>query len=194
MARVRWWGTGLVALVLLILCAGLPLLNRALGSGGRPLPPGTVLSVGTEHDGVRPVTVTVAHAGWALDEAATSLTSSAELTSDDVVVNLNVVVPLAPLDARELWEGLGRIVAVGGHTRLGARPDPIMTAHGLTGLTGTITGRDRAGMATVFATETLGATVTAAGPPPAFHRLAAQVEAMVRTVTIAAPWTSETGP
>ncbi|TMR04753.1 hypothetical protein ETD83_08200 [Actinomadura soli] len=194
MTRVKWWGTGLVALTLLVLWAGLPLLDKALGNGGRPLAPGTVVSVGTERDGVRPITLTIPHGGWALDEAETSLTGNAELTSEDVVVNLNVAVPLAPFDARELWDGLGRIVALGGRTRLGARPVPIVTAHGMTGLTGTITGRDRAGTAAVFATDTLGATVTAAGPPLAFRSLAPQVQAMVRTLTIAAPWTSETGP
>lgn len=188
MARVRWWGTGLVALVLLILCAGLTLLNKALGSGGRPLAPGTVVSVGTERDGVRPVTFTVPSAGWTLSEADSLLASNAELYSGEVVFNVNVVVPLASLDARELWDGLGRIVGVGGHTRLGARPVPIMTAHGLTGLTGRLTGRDVAGMATVFATDRLGATVTAAGPPRAYREVAAEVEAMVRTVEIGAGW------
>ncbi|MFI0371767.1 hypothetical protein ACH35V_28205 [Actinomadura sp. 1N219] len=194
MTRVRWWGTGLVALTLLVLCAGLPLLNKALGSGGKPLAPGTVLSVGTVRDGARPITLTVPHAGWALDQAETSLTGNAELTSEDVVVNLNVVVPLAPFDARDLWDGLGRILAVGGRAQLGPRPVPIVTAHGLTGLTGTITGRERTGTAAVFATDTLGATVTAAGPPLAFRSVAPEVHAMVRTLTIAAPWTSETGP
>ncbi|MFI0481554.1 hypothetical protein [Actinomadura sp. 9N215] len=194
MTRVRWWGTGLVALALLVPCAGLPLLDKALGSGAEPLAPGTILSVGTERDDVRPITLTVPHAGWALDEAATSLTGYAKLTSEDVVVNLSVAVPLAPFDARALWDGLGRIVAIGGRARLGTRPVPIVTARGLTGLTGTLAGRDRTGTAAVFATDTLGATVTAAGPPLAFRSVAAQVEAMVRTVTIAAPWTSETGP
>ncbi|WUH96200.1 hypothetical protein OHR68_21685 [Spirillospora sp. NBC_00431] len=194
MTRVRWWGTGLVALALLVLCAGLPLLDRALGDGGEPLAPGTVLAVGTERDGARPITLTVPYAGWVLDEAATSLTGHAELTSEDVVVSLSVAVPLAPFDPRGLWRGLGRIVAIGGRARLGAEPVPITTAHGLTGLTGTIDGRGRTGTAAVFATDTLGATVTAAGPPPAFRSVAAQVAAMVRTLTIAAPWTSESGP
>ncbi|MFI0406869.1 hypothetical protein [Actinomadura sp. 3N508] len=192
MTRVRWWGTGLVALTLLSLSAGLPLLNTVLGSGGRPLAPGTVVSVGTDRGGVRPITLTVSHAGWALDAGATSLTGYAELISEDVVVNLSVAVPLAPFDARELWDGLGRIVALGGRAQLGTRPVPIRTKHGMTGLTGAITGRDRAGTAAVFATDTLGATVTAAGPPLAFRNVAPEVHAMVRTLTIAAPWTSET--
>src|SRR5690606_31120085 len=46
--RVRWWGTGVVALMLLVLCGGLSLVDGALGSGGRRLAPGTVLSAGTE--------------------------------------------------------------------------------------------------------------------------------------------------
>ncbi|MEU8799841.1 hypothetical protein [Spirillospora sp. NPDC048819] len=188
MTRVRWWGTGVVALVLLILCGGLPLLNGALGIGGAPLAPGTVLSAGTERDGARPVTLVVPSAGWMLSKGDTSLTSSVELFSGDVVVNLNVVVPLGPMDARRLWDGLGRIVAVGGQTRLGVRPAPIMTAHGLTGLTGRLMGRDRAGMAAVFATDTLGATVTAAGPPRAFRKVAAEAEAMAQSVRIRAPW------
>ncbi|TDC94980.1 hypothetical protein [Actinomadura sp. 7K507] len=188
MTRVRWWGTGVVALVLLVLCAGLPLLNTALGSGGRPLAPGTVLSAGTEREGVRPVTFAVPSAGWVLSEADTSLSSGVELFSGDVVFNLNVVVPLGPLDAGRLWDGLGRIVSVGGQARVGAEPAPTTTAHGLTGLAGRITGRDRAGTAAVFATDTLGATVTAAGPPRAYRSAAAQIEAMVRTVRIRSPW------
>ncbi len=42
-------------------------------------------------------------------------------------------------------------------------------------------------MATVFAKDTLGATVTASGPPGAYRRLAADVDAIVRTVRISAP-------
>jgi hypothetical protein len=187
-ARVGWWGTGAVALVLLILGAGLPLLDRALGSRGEPLAPGTVLSVGAERDGVRPVTFSVPSAGWVLDRADTSLTSNAVLSSDDVVVNLSVIVPLGALDARRLWNGLGRIVAAGGHSRLGTGPVPVTTVNGLTGLTGRLAGRERAGTATVFAGDALGAAMTASGPPDAYRRVAAEVEAMVRTVRIAAPW------
>ncbi|WP_169809200.1 hypothetical protein [Actinomadura chibensis] len=187
MTQVRWWGTGMVALALLVLCSALPLLDRALGSGGQRLAPGTVVSIGTERDGVRPVTVTVLRAGWVLSAADTSLTSNVKLLSDDVVFNLSVVVPLSSLNARKLWDGLGRIVAAGGRARLATGPAPVVTAHGMTGLTGRIVGRDRAGVAAVFATETLGATVTAAGPPPAFRAAAAEVEAMARTVTVAAP-------
>ncbi|WP_158581457.1 hypothetical protein [Actinomadura spongiicola] len=190
MARVKWWGTGLVALTLSVLCAGLPLLNEVLGDGARPLAPGTVVSIGAERDGARPVTITVRHDGWFLDEEDSLLSGYAQLTRADVVFNLSVVVPLAPFDARDMWQGLGRLVAMGGHMRLGARPEPIETTGGLTGLTGTIIGPDRVGTATVYATDTLGATVTAAGPPPSFRSVAAQVQAMARTVTIAAPLTS----
>ncbi|MFD0532825.1 hypothetical protein ACFQY7_02600 [Actinomadura luteofluorescens] len=35
------------------------LLDRALGPRGQPLAPGTVVSVGTERDGARPVTFSV---------------------------------------------------------------------------------------------------------------------------------------
>ena len=187
MARVRWWGTGLVALVLLVLGAGLPLLDTALGSAGKPLAAGTVLSVGARRDGVRPVTFTVPSAGWVLDPARSSLTSNVELANSGVGLSVSVVVPLAPLDARRLWTGLGRIVAAGGRSRLHAQPVPITTAHGLTGLTGRLAGRERVGMATVFARDTLGATVTASGPPGAYQRLSSEVEAMVLTITISAP-------
>ncbi|WP_165966261.1 hypothetical protein [Actinomadura sp. 7K534] len=188
MTRVRWWGTGVVALVLLILCGGLALVNAALGSGGRPMGPGTVLSAGTPRDGMRPVTFVVPTGDWLLSPADTTLTSNIKLLSGDVTVNLNVVVPLGRLDARRLWDGLGRIVEAGGQTRLGAGPAPLMTADGLTGLTGSITGRDRTGTAAVFATATLGATMTAAGPPHAYVRLAPEIEAMMRTVRIRSPW------
>jgi hypothetical protein len=181
-----------VALALLLLCAGLPLLDLALGSGRRPLAPGTVVSVGAESGGVRPVAVTVKHGGWVLDEANSSLSGNAQLHSADVVFNLSVVIPIVPFDARELWDGLARIVAIGGRSRLGTRPEPIRTADGLTGLTGTMTGKGRTGTAAVYATDTLGATVTAAGPPRSFRSVASQVAAMVRTVTISAPGTPET--
>jgi hypothetical protein len=176
-----------VALVLLVLAAGLPLLDKALGSGAKPLAPGTVLSVGTERDGVRPVTFSVPSAGWVLDRADSTLTSNVELANSGVGLYVRVVVPLAPLDARELWDGLGRIVAAGGHSRLRAEPAQITTADGLTGLTGRLAGRERAGVAAVFATATLGATVTASGPPGAYRRLAADVAAIARTVRISAP-------
>ncbi|CNG69967.1 Uncharacterised protein [Mycobacterium tuberculosis] len=187
MARVSWWGTGLVALVLLVLAGGLPLVDKALGSGAEPLAAGTVLSVGAEHDGARPVTFSVPSPGWALDRADSSLASNVELSNSGVGLYVRVVVPLAPLDARQLWDGLGRIVAAGGRSRLRAQPVPITTAHGLTGLTGRLAGRERAGMATVFARDTLGATVTASGPPGAYRRLAAEVDAIVRTLRISAP-------
>ncbi|TDC67177.1 hypothetical protein E1200_15450 [Actinomadura sp. GC306] len=188
MTRVSWWGTGVVALVLLILCGGLVLVNAALGSGGRPLAPGTVLSAGTLRDGVRPVTFVVPSAGWLLSTPDTSLTSNVKLRSGDVTVNLNVVVPLGRLDAGRLWNGLGRIVEAGGRARLGAAPAPLMTPEGLIGLTGRLTGHDRTGSASVFATATLGATMTAAGPPHAYVRLAPEIEAMMRTVRIRSPW------
>lgn len=188
MARVRWWGTGAVALVMLVLGAGLPLLDRALGSRGKRLAAGTVVAVGSARDGARPVTFSVPSDRWVLNRAGSSLTGNAELSSGDVVFNLSVVVPLGTLDARRLWHGLGRIVAAGGHSRLRAEPVPITTPHGLTGLTGRLAGRERTGIATVFAKDTLGATVTAAGPPAAYRAVAAEVEAMVRTIRIAAPW------
>jgi hypothetical protein len=183
-ARVRWWGTGLVALVLLVLGAGLPLVDRALGSGGTALAAGTVLAVGTERAGVRPVTFTVP-AGWVLNEAESSLTNNAELSNHEVVFNLNVVVPLGSMDNRRLWDGLGRIVSMGG-ARLRTGPAAIATGHGLAGLTGTFTGHGKVGTASVFAKDTLGATVTASGPPDAYRRLAGQVRAMVLSVGIAA--------
>ncbi len=93
MARVRWWGTGLVALALLVLAAGLPLLDKALGSGAKPLAPGTVLSVGAKRDGVRPVTFTVPSAGWVLDQADSSLTSNVELANSGVGLYVRVVGP-----------------------------------------------------------------------------------------------------
>ncbi|WP_242902187.1 hypothetical protein [Actinomadura terrae] len=185
MGRVRWWGTGLVALVLLVLGAGLPLLDAALGDGERPVRPGTVLSIGTARGGQRPVSFTVVAAGWALDEDRSALGSGAELTRDEVVLDVSVVVPLSPLDASALWDGLGRIVSVRGTARLRAGPSTITTPHGLRGLTGRLAGDGGAGTATVFARDTLGATVTAWGPPEAYRRAAAQVEAMVRTIRIA---------
>lgn len=184
MTRVSWWGTGVVALVLLILCGGLSLVNSALGGGGRPLAPGTVLSAGAERDGVRPVTFAVPSAGWTLSTADTSLSSNVRLFNGDVTVNLSVVVPLGRLDARTMWEGLGRLVGAGGRTRLGEAPAAVRTAHGLGGLAGPITGPERAGVAAVFATSWLGAALTAAGPPGAYARVAPEVEAMVRTVMI----------
>ncbi|WP_067462413.1 hypothetical protein [Actinomadura macra] len=184
MGRVRWWGTGLVALVLLVLGGGLPLLDAALGSGGRPVRAGTVLSVGTERHGTRPVSFTVPAAGWRLSEERSFLSSNAFLTRDEVMFNISVVVPLAPLDARTLWDGLERIVSVGRETRLRAAPSTITTAHGLRGLTGHLNGDGRVGTATVFATDTLGATVTASGPPAAYGQAAAQVDAIVRTIRI----------
>jgi hypothetical protein len=42
-------------------------------------------------------------------------------------------------------------------------------------------------VATVFARRTLGATVTASGPPDSYGRLAAEVDAIVRTLRISAP-------
>ncbi|MCP9955139.1 hypothetical protein [Actinomadura madurae] len=70
MARVRWWGTGAVALVMLVLGAGLPLLDRALGSRGKRLAAGTVVAVGALRNGVRPVTFSVPSGGWVLNRAA----------------------------------------------------------------------------------------------------------------------------
>lgn len=185
MARVRWWGTGLVALVLLVVGRGLPLLDGALGGGGIPLRAGTVLSVGTARDGVRPVTFTVPATGWALNGGRSFLNTNARLTRDAVVFNLSVVVPLAPLDPRALWDGLARIVALNGGSRLRAEPGPITTAQGLTGLTGDLAGRGRVGTACVLTGDTLGATVTASGSPAAYRVAAVQVEAMVRTIRIA---------
>ncbi|TDD72163.1 hypothetical protein [Actinomadura rubrisoli] len=181
---MRWWGTGLVALVLLVLGAGLTLLDQALGDGERPLRAGTVLSVGTERGGVRPVAFSVPSAGWALSEEGSSLGNNAKLVRDGVVFNLSVIVPLAPLNARALWDGLGRIVSVHGRVRLRTAPAAITTAQGLRGLTGSLAGRGRIGTASVVADDALGATVTAAGPPGAYRRVAAQVQAMVRTIRI----------
>ncbi|MFD0688580.1 hypothetical protein [Actinomadura fibrosa] len=183
---MRWWGTGLVGLVLLALGGGLPLLDRVLRDGGMPLPPGTVVGVGTERGGVRPVTFAVMAPGWVLRADRSSLNSGAELVWDEVVFDISVIVPLAPLNAPALWQGLGRIVAVDSAARLRAKPVPITTLQGLTGLTGALTGRGRVGMASVFADDALGATVTASGAPARFREAASQIEAMVRTIRIAA--------
>ncbi|WP_165495485.1 hypothetical protein [Actinomadura roseirufa] len=174
-----------MALTLLVLGAGLPLLDHALGGGLMVLPAGARLSVGTERDGVRPVSFSVPSAGWRLRKGRSSLGTNAALTRDDVALNLNVVVPLGTLDAGALWDGLQRIVAAGGTARLGSGPAPITTSEGLTGLTGALSGRGRIGTASVFARDTLGATVTASGRPAAYRRLAAQIEAIVRTIRIA---------
>jgi hypothetical protein len=183
-ARVRWWGTGLVVLVLLILGLVLPLVDKALGSGGTALAAGTVIAAGTERAGVRPVTFTVPAAGWVLDEARSSLTSNAEVSRDEVMVNLNVVVPLGSLDNRRLWDGLGRIVSMGGG-RLRGGPSAVTTRQGTAGLAGGLTGHGKVGSAAVFTRDDLGATVTASGPPDAYRRLADQVRAMVLSVGIA---------
>ena len=184
MARVRWWGTGLVVLVLLILGLVLPLVDKALGSGGTALAAGTVIAVGSERAGVRPVTFTVPAAGWALDGARSSLTNNAAVSRGEVMVNLNVVVPLGSFDNRKLWDGLGRIIAMGG-ARLRGGPSAVTTRHGMAGLTGALAGHGKVGSATVFTRDDLGTTVTASGPPDAYRRLADQVGAIVRSVEIA---------
>ncbi|WP_026405949.1 hypothetical protein [Actinomadura rifamycini] len=186
MGRVDRWGTGVAAAVLAVLGGGLPLLDSALGRGGRPLAAGAVVAVGTERDGVRPVRVAVPSARWVLSAERSSLAARAALLSGDVVVNVRAVLPLGAADARALWRGLGRIVAAGGAARLQADPVPFTTAGGLTGLTGRLSGPGRVGLAGVFTTGAVGATVTAAGPPEAFRRLAGEIEAMVRSLTIAA--------
>ncbi|MBD2899843.1 hypothetical protein amrb99_88400 [Actinomadura sp. RB99] len=183
MARVRWWGTGVVVLVLLILGLVLPLVDKALGSGGTALAAGTVIAVGTERAGVRPVTFTVPAAGWALDEARSSLTNNAEVTRGEVRVDLNLVVPLGSLDNRRLWDGLGRIIAMGG-AQLRGGPSAVTTRHGMPGLTGALAGHGKIGSATVFTRDDLGATVTASGPPDAYGRLAGEVRAIVLSVEI----------
>ncbi|WP_192809111.1 hypothetical protein [Actinomadura montaniterrae] len=185
MARVRWWGTGLVVLVLLILGLLLPLVDKALGSGETALAAGTVIAVGTERaGGVRPVTFTVPAAGWVLNEARSSLTNNAEVSRDEVMVNLNVVIPLGSLDNRKLWDGFGRIVSMGGARLLGG-PSAVTTRHGTAGLTGGLAGHGKVGSATVFTRDDLGATITASGPPDAYRTLADQVRAMVLSVEIA---------
>lgn len=184
--RVGWWGTGVVAAVLAVLGGGLPLLDTALGRGGRPLAAGAIVAVGTARDGVRPVRVAVPSGRWVLSAERSSLSSNAALLSGDVVVNVGAVLPLGPVDARDLWHGLGRIVWAGGAARLHARPVSVTTADGLTGVLGRLSAPGRVGLAAAFTTGTVGATVTAAGPPGAFRELAGEVEAMVRSLTIAA--------
>ncbi|WP_158079261.1 hypothetical protein [Actinomadura sp. CNU-125] len=57
-------GHGGRAAVLAVLGGGLPLLDSALGRGGRPLAAGAVVAVGTERAGERPVRVAVPSARW----------------------------------------------------------------------------------------------------------------------------------
>lgn len=186
MTRVKWWGTGIVALVLLVVGGGVPALDRAMGGGFLPLAPGTALAVGAARDGVRPVTFRVPAAGWALSVARSSLASNVELVRGEVVFDLSVVVPLTSADARSLWRGLERIVSMHGQARLPAEPSEIRTVPGVTGLTGRFAGPDRVGTACVLTTRSLGAAVTASGPPAAYRSAAAEVEAMMRTIRIAA--------
>jgi hypothetical protein len=171
-----------VVLVLLILGLLLPLVDKALGGGGTALAAGTVIAVGTERAGVRPVTFTVP-AGWALDEARSSLTNNAEVTRGKVRVDLNLVVPFGSLDNRRLWDGFGRIIAMGG-ARLRSGPSAVTTRRGMAGLTGALAGHGKIGSATVFTRGDLGAAVTASGPPDAYGRLAGEVRAMVLSVEI----------
>ncbi|WP_030144761.1 hypothetical protein [Spirillospora albida] len=187
MTRVRWWGTGIVALVLLLVGGGVPALDRALGGEHLPLAPGTALAAGAARDGMRPVTLRVPAAGWTLNVARSSLGSGIELVRGEVVFDLSVVVPLRSADARSLWRGLERIESMHGQARLPAEPSEIRTATGMTGLTGRFAAPDRVGIACVLATRWLGAAVTASGPPAAYRRLASEVEAMVRTIRIAEP-------
>ncbi|MFV2179507.1 hypothetical protein ACFHW2_37855 [Actinomadura sp. LOL_016] len=186
MGRVDRWGTGVAAAVLAVLGGGLPLLDSALGRGGRPLAAGAVVAVGTERGGVRPVRMAVPSARWVLSAERSSLATNAALLSGEVVVNVGAVLPLGAADARDLWHGLGRIVAAGGPARLHADPAAFTTAEGLTGLTGRLTAPGRVGLAGVFTTGALAARVTATGPPAAFRELAGEIEAMVRSLTIAA--------
>ncbi|OLT28091.1 hypothetical protein BJF79_41940 [Actinomadura sp. CNU-125] len=121
-----------------------------------------------------------------LSAERSALATNAALLSGDVVVNVVAVLPLGTADARDLWHGLGRIVAAGGGARLHADPAAFTTADGLSGLTGRLTAPGRTGLAGVFTTGPIGATVTAAGPPGAFRALAGEIEAIVRSLTIAA--------
>ncbi|MFC6885252.1 hypothetical protein [Actinomadura yumaensis] len=143
-SRVLAGAAGTVA----ALAAGWPLANAALGAGpGRePLPAGRILTLG----GVAATASLTVGAGWTLDRSSSGRTRGYALARGGLDLRVDYVTPPGGPTAAELWEGLGRVLRVGDPgARLGAAR-PAGTAHGASGLTGTLVRKGRRGQATVL--------------------------------------------
>ncbi|WP_285620576.1 hypothetical protein [Actinoallomurus iriomotensis] len=167
--------------MLVVLCAGLPMIDSAVRDSEISVPPGSVMQVGAAHPGdKRPVALTVP-AGWAVDARDTDLFSRITLRSGPTRFSVSVVTP-RQATPRQLWDGRDKIAVLTGGPRAATRPVPATTDQGVTGLAGELAGRGQIGIASVFARPTLGTDVTATGPPEDFRHKADQVRGMVRSI------------
>lgn len=167
--------------MLAALGVGLPMIDSAIQSPEPPLPPGSVIHAGTAHpDNKRPVNLTVP-AGWTVDAPNTDLSTKITLRNGPTRFSMSVVTP-RHATPEQLWDGLAKIAVLTDGPRAAARPVPVTTAQGVTGLSGPLASPGKIGIASVFARPTLGTNVTATGPPEDFRNKADQVRGMVRSI------------
>ncbi|MEV7091038.1 hypothetical protein AB0O07_35135 [Streptomyces sp. NPDC093085] len=145
--RGRTWRPVLaVTLVVAALTAGWPLIAATLGDRQR-LAAGQTLRLGPDDE---VAVLRVAGHGWGLSKSASNPDSDYTLSRDGVGLAARYVPLAGTSDPGALWEGLAKVQSVADSgSRLGpARPLPGVP--GALGRTGTLTGGDRTGSATLW--------------------------------------------
>lgn len=135
-----------VITVIVALTVGWPLVSRAV-SDDQPVAAGQPLTIGPA--GAHSATFTPGR-NWVIHSAETDPTLRWSLSDGPVDLTVAYVLVISPSQVGRLWPGLASTLLLGdGSARLGP-PATLTSAHGGTGLTGTVTANDWAGQAAVF--------------------------------------------
>jgi hypothetical protein len=136
----------LVVAVMVALTAGWPLVNLAI-SNRQPVPAGRTMSLGPDRADSARFTV---GRGWSLRSSATDPRQSYVLRRGNTEMSLMYVTMSSRSQAPHLWSGMREILRLASSGARLSKPEPITSAQGRKGLTGTITENGRRGRVTIY--------------------------------------------
>jgi hypothetical protein len=146
--RIRWLVT--VVAVMALLTAGWPLLNSTV-SDSRPLTAGHSLTIGP--GGALVARLTVGR-GFQLLPAQSSPRQQYSMRVGAAQLVVSSVSLPAPTSARRLWAGLRQVLSLSHPGTTLGRLTTMTSAHGQPAVTGSITSKNKAGLAAVFVAPT----------------------------------------
>lgn len=148
LVRIRWLVA--VVAVMALLTAGWPLLNKAV-SDNRPLRAGHMLTIGP--GGALVARITVGR-GFRLLPAESNPRQQYSMRVGEGQVTVSSVALPTPTSAMRLWAGLRRLLSLKHPGTTLGRLTTMTSADGQPGVTGSITSKNKAGVAAVFVAPT----------------------------------------